>query len=813
MSRLNSSNKSAPENKSMRFRAVRSTWIRHLSAFGIFAICVAIYFLPVIIGFKCFPFDARDQFHPFARYVADTYRSGHLPLWNPYVSCGTPVAGDCSYQTFSPLPVLLGVLPNTLTVHAYDMGEIFVILLAGFCVYLLAMDLEISWLGSMLAGVAFMFGGPIAQRTQHTAQIESMLFVPLAFLLTKRLLDTGRKVYLVLGTFTFAILFITCGQIAYWATVACIAYVIYRAVKSDDKRAFFASRGGSFVLMLLFAMGMACIQVIPSLEWAHQSQRPAISYAEASRFSMDPRTLLTLICPDFFGSVRGGASYWGTGDPTEMYLYIGAIPLLLGLYALTLFTRLRKMEYKFFAVLVLMSLLYAVGSSTPVHSILFHLLPGVKFFRRCSDAFYLFHLGLVLLAGVGLDAIFGREKPDVSRKSRLSQTIITVLITLGFGLAVYSGVLLAKARGISWTVSDLSLWRDQLEFLSLLMVCLYITHHRPKFRLAMCVLLFAVSFVDCTVINSNGPFNTGVVNGFLIDENTASGSPDSQIIPFLREHLQDDNGNPSRFEPVFMESQFDNGPCFWHIQSTAGYDPVELAKYKRYAATNTLSRGRLPHGQPQWGLFHSYNSPLFDLLGAKYIVTQSHLKDIDPSVDAKKFRLVYEHGISIYENLNVFPRAFYVSHATVAPSDAAAEAELLKPGFDPRRSIVIDHAPHDMSFPRDARGGDDSPDGVVSFRKYEPCLVELETVNSRPGYVFLSDTWYPGWNVYVDGKRGDILRADLAFRAVAVDSGRHRVEFRFEPKSVSIGAAIAFASVLALIAYPLAHSRRKAKKV
>ena len=42
----------------------------------------------------------------------------------------------------------------------------------------------------------------------------------------------------------------------------------------------------------------------------------------------------------------------------------------------------------------------------------------------------------------------------------------------------------------------------------------------------------------------------------------------------------------------------------------------------------------------------------------------------------------------------------------------------------------------------------------------------------------------PGWEVYVDGERRPILRANLLFRGVEVPPGRHRVEFRFRPLSV-----------------------------
>jgi uncharacterized membrane protein YfhO len=47
----------------------------------------------------------------------------------------------------------------------------------------------------------------------------------------------------------------------------------------------------------------------------------------------------------------------------------------------------------------------------------------------------------------------------------------------------------------------------------------------------------------------------------------------------------------------------------------------------------------------------------------------------------------------------------------------------------------------------------------------------------------LHDTYYPGWIAEVDGRSVPILRADVLFRGVELDAGRHRVVFRFAPLS------------------------------
>ena len=49
------------------------------------------------------------------------------------------------------------------------------------------------------------------------------------------------------------------------------------------------------------------------------------------------------------------------------------------------------------------------------------------------------------------------------------------------------------------------------------------------------------------------------------------------------------------------------------------------------------------------------------------------------------------------------------------------------------------------------------------------------------------------------------------FRAVDVPAGRHRVEWRFEPRSVRIGLIISLATLAAAVAYVIFTRRRSAQ--
>jgi uncharacterized membrane protein YfhO len=75
----------------------------------------------------------------------------------------------------------------------------------------------------------------------------------------------------------------------------------------------------------------------------------------------------------------------------------------------------------------------------------------------------------------------------------------------------------------------------------------------------------------------------------------------------------------------------------------------------------------------------------------------------------------------------------------------------------------------------------------------------VDARSDAPGYLLLTDTFYPGWRATVDGVPAEILRADVAFRALRLEPGEHRVEFSYQSVSLRWGAWISAVALLLLI--------------
>ncbi len=110
--------------------------------------------------------------------------------------------------------------------------------------------------------------------------------------------------------------------------------------------------------------------------------------------------------------------------------------------------------------------------------------------------------------------------------------------------------------------------------------------------------------------------------------------------------------------------------------------------------------------------------------------------------------------------------------ASVVDNDVQALGTLQDPAFDPKRSVVLSG-------------------GTLTGRRARAVRCdhqELRTASDRtavqsgcPGYLILTDSYYPGWSAEVDGEPATIHHADLYFRAIALEPGEHRLTLQYEP--------------------------------
>ncbi len=194
------------------------------------------------------------------------------------------------------------------------------------------------------------------------------------------------------------------------------------------------------------------------------------------------------------------------------------------------------------------------------------------------------------------------------------------------------------------------------------------------------------------------------------------------------------------------------------------------------------------------------NTNLLGLVGVRYVVDA--YGEADPSVGAWTWTLVPKPdrtglaalalmhefpGGHIYEVPVVLPRAYFVGAAdarAVAPDDpVAALAIMQEEQLDYRRTVLLETEalPWPTAGATQAEG--EGLRGEVAIEQYRHDRLHLRVVAPDPGYLVLSNLWYPGWQASVDNTPADILPANYALQAIPVAAGEHSVTLRYLPWS------------------------------
>jgi hypothetical protein len=194
-----------------------------------------------------------------------------------------------------------------------------------------------------------------------------------------------------------------------------------------------------------------------------------------------------------------------------------------------------------------------------------------------------------------------------------------------------------------------------------------------------------------------------------------------------------------------------------------------MAVYRTMQARLAFAKGE------RWGAYYQIEdlrSPVIGLMNTQFVISS-------PRLDAQRlagspFREVASiPGAYIYENQAVLPRFFLVSRLWPARNLEEAAALLKSPDFDPRHEAIVEGGPG----PPPTAG---EPAGTVSVSEFGLQQVRLSVESQRPAYLVTSETHFPGWRAYVDGRPQPIYYTNVAFRGFPVPAGRHQILMRFE---------------------------------
>ncbi len=729
-------------------------------------------------------------------YVDFVHTYGSVPVWNPYIFGGLPFVDAFHGDIFYPLSVLKFVgdfyrmLGMNLVIHIF---------LSGIFMYFTARQFRLGRVASTASALGYMFSGLLVSLVApgHDGKI----FVVTLFPLTMLFLDRGfeRKPVLnftLLGLVIGLIILTPHAQLSYYSLWAIALYglfkliILYRETKSITPLIKpSALLTGAVVIGLL----ISAIQFYPGYIYTTEYSPRADSkkgYDWATSWSMHEEEAMSLVVPEFSGTNSGkGNYYWGKNAFKDNSEYAGIIPLFLAFIAIFF---ARRKETWFFGGLALFAFIYALGGTTPLFRIFFHIIPNVKSLRAPSTIMFIFLFSVTLLSGMGLQYLIDRGRELTAKtKKRLMLYLAIVPSALFLGallfavagqamLSLYSSIFFSDVNMIR-IGQNLTKWNAALMNLPSLQSGFWVVFFLNGLTAA--VIWLFLSRRAGTVVLLVIPLLM-MIDGIRFDSRFISTYNPAQN--FSRNAMVDYLQNqPEQFRVLNLGVLPETYLAFFGIQDAIGYHGNQLRWY------DDLLGGPMKK--------NSGNPFFLNLVGAKYIVGPAD-RPIPPDYFGERplANVKSYGGVTLYRNDNALPRAFLVDRYEVIPERDSIYPVIIGGMVDPSQTVIVEKEPG-----LEITSDDSVAVGLAEITAYANDSVAVAVNTERNGFLVLTDNYYFAWKAFVDGAETEVFRADGSFRAVPVTAGTHQVVFRYDRSRNNLAKTVTILTLL-LVAVILA---------
>ena len=703
--------------------------------------------------------DTISQIYPWKKLTIDTWKSGSVPLWNPYSFSGTVHAGNYQSAVFSPLNAVFLLLPF---IDAWSVVVLFQPLLAGIGMYLFLRSLDRKRAGACIGAVAFMFCGFITTWMAYGTLGYAAAFIPWALWGVAR--DFRKKSFsarLTVSVSTAMCFLSGHFQISLYVFGAVSAFILFRSLSLRRYK-----HGLILFLYTCFGVFLASPQILLTLD-AYQASVRSTSFTKAEIVPW--QYIVTLFTPDFYGNPVTRNDWFG--HYAEWSSYIGVAPLILSLFAI------RKKIHPdalFLLLLALVSIFLAYP--TPLNDLLYisHI-PALST-SAASRIMILLSFSLAALSSFGFDDLRDHWSKAHTKNILLFTGIVLIILAIVWGVVLIikpfpvDKLLIAKRNLVLPTV-----------FAVIALALMAVGTVKNKFiRLGVIIFFICISIFDLYRYSSKWmPFDP-----------KAYVYPPEKSLLFLESKVGSDR--------VFGNIGNEAGGVF-NLPLIEGYDAMYQGRYAEFI--NSASSGHIEPGERsivQFDKYGIYRMELLQLLGVRYIYHRlSDGRNIwafpywEYTDDGSMKQIYQDEKYWVYEYEKAFPRAFLVSGYTLAKDKEEIIKILFSKGFNRRENVVLEEKPSFDPLPGS---------GTATITSYRPNSVTVHTNSDSPKLLFLSDTFDAGWHATVDGKTALIHRADYDFRSVEVPKGDHMVRFEYLPGSFVIGIIISAVTVILLIA-------------
>jgi hypothetical protein len=736
-------------------RAGRSAGLASAALFAL--LVVAVYSNPLFLRRNFAGRDLSAYNLAMEKAIYDAYARNQLPVWMPHVSGGRPLLPNPNAGALYPVRPLLSRLDFPLAMRLYPILHW---IAAGLGALALLRTIGVSPAGAWVGAVTYVFSGVGVAEVFFPHIQPGMALLPIIVWAVVRPGSTAGR--LVLLSFLFGLAMLA-GDV-FTTAIAATAAALWIVAEGEPgtRVSQIAVLAGSIGLAVL----LAAPQVLATTLWAAETDRVVLGMKlqESFFYSISPFRLLELLIPFPFGATwqLDNASVWGWSVNREKAmgifptLYSGAFAVVAAAAA----WRSRASGARFARVLLLLAVVAAVPPSlVPLYSRVGRLSSPIPL-RNPEKFSVAIVFALAILAGIAWDRLRSAE-----RAPRWVLGLTALLAALAAGAALYPAVAGRAAVGL---VGD-----DPL----------HITRAADQVprALAEAALLWTMTLVAVVCLARNRPGSRSValllvtlvpiaanrkIARTLSEEEVFSPSPFARIL--------------SRVDPAGAFRTL--GEAYYIPGATGpGSDPadayVEGSRRSWVEFTQALwSRGTVFNKDFDVGDFSRLNSlrklaiiaagytdsaPFFGSFALRFGI---RFRGQPPLSGYRRF------GGDLRQDWDVLDLA--EPDIRLARSWVEAESGL-------SAVAVLPHLPVGgivLETGRRAAGRGES--GVVRVVSKDPERLVVDTVTTAPGWLFVLRGFWNYRSVEIDGRPAEYVPAQLAFSAVAIPPGRHRIEWR-----------------------------------
>lgn len=410
------------------------------------------FFSDLLFSSKNFYFRDILNFHyPLRKALIDSYSRGKFPLWNPFIYLGQPMLANPNYMAFYPSNLLHVFLPFD---YAFKLHFIIHPILGGLGAYFLQRRLGITPVAGLAGSVAYQFSGTVLSFLNLYNIVPAVALLPWigwAFYVALKQ-NNLRRIFLFglllgLQAIAFEPLMFQC------VVLLIAALATLHLIESEEPSKSIKTLMRVGFLGAFFGLGLAAIQVLPTLELLPLSARGRLDIREASRWSMNPLDFLNTLIPNLFGNYYrlGSVQSWGESihEGREGYLvsfFLGACSLFLASLA---FLHERKKLRLVFSALAFVSVFLALGRYNPVCDWFFRNVGMFSLGRYPSKYFLVGTLALSIMTSLGVEVAVKGAGMQFERRRIAVWTI---------GGLILAGVLLGARLYLPIRSSQLEQW-------------------------------------------------------------------------------------------------------------------------------------------------------------------------------------------------------------------------------------------------------------------------------------------------------------------------------------------------------------------